>query len=403
MKHKVLLVYIMVSILSDGEAADAKTQLEDIEMKVDAVEDKVGVLQQKIDTIEKSLDSLLKIVKQKFGTDVQNGNMLTTPPTDGVKGILVAGGTYIDWTKKKRTHVFIPSSNKTCDFPELPEQRFSHTLDTVGNTPVLCGTEYYLDGKQFRFDGKISVDKLCLKLTPPTASGTWSVSAITKGFYAHSSWNSKAGLILMGGSSYLDTEIVTDIDPNFDPSNLPDTIYSFELVDRPKHSCAISLEDSVIITGGEKNYNSFKANVIEYNLEGFVKNLPDLNEDRAAHGCGSYKHNGKVVLLVAGGGGGVGNDGLYNKYRSSTEKMTLGDQAWTFAKPLPLKLYAPGSVSMDNLVYILGGMSGGMFQKEVLTFDGEGWTEVGRIKYGLYDTAATVITMEKEEVEKNCK
>jgi len=401
MHDKLFLGYVMLTICSG--AKNVQTQLEDIDLKVGAVEDKVKLLQQKIDTIEQSLDKLLKIVKQNFGTDVQNVNVVPTTPTDGVKGILLAGGTYIDWTKKKTTHVFIPSYNKTCAFPELPEQRFDHSLDTVGNTPVLCGGSYYLDGKQFYYDGKISLDHICLQLTPPTASGTWSVSAVTKGFYYHSSWNSKAGLILMGGSSSRKTEIVKDIDPNFDPSNLPDTIYGFDLVTKSKASCAISLEDSVIITGGEKDYNSFIKNVIEYNLEGFVKNLPDMNEDRAGHGCGSYKNNGKVVLLVAGGGGGVGNDGLYNNYRSSTEKMTLGDQAWTLAKPLPWKLYAPGSVSMDNEVYILGGMSGGMYKTEVLIFDGEGWTEVGHIKYKLYNTAATVITMEKEEVENNCK
>jgi len=404
MWDKVFLVYIMMSIFVDVEAGDVKTQLEDIEMKVDAVEDKVGVLKQKVDTIEKNLDKLLQIMKQNFGTDVQDENVVATTPTNGVKGILVAGGNYIDWRKQNAAHVFIPSLNKTCDFPELPEQRFEHSLDTVGNTPVLCGGSYYLNGNQFYFNDRFTIKQICLQLTPPSASGTWSVFAVTRGFSSHSSWNSKAGLILMGGNSELKTEIVTDIGPNFDPSNPPDTIYSFDLVNPFKESCAISLEDFVIITGGKEGYTSFIKNVIQYNLQGFVKNLPDMNEGRAGHGCGSYKTNGKVVLLVAGGGLGVGTRGLYNGYRSSTEKMTLGDQAWTFAKPLPYRLYAPGSVSMDNQVYILAGMpSNGMFSSEVLRFDGEGWTGVGHIKYRLYNAGTTVITMEKEEVEKNCK
>jgi len=401
MRVKVLLGCILVAIFSAVEAGDVKTQLEDVKMKVEAVENKVEILQQKIDTIDKNLDKLLKIMKQNFGADVQIGNEVPAS-TDGVKGILVAGGTYIDWSNEKRTHVFIPSSKKTCEFPDLPEQRFSHSLDTVGNTPVLCGGGYYTGGTYF--DGQFSVDDICLQLTPPTASGVWSVSAVTRGFSTHSSWNSKAGLILMGGYSKLSTEIVTDIGPNFDPKNPPDTIYSFRLVNQTKKSCAISLEDSVIITGGEKGYNSFITTVIQYNLEGFVKYLPDMNEDRAGHGCGYYKSNGALILLVAGGGGGAGNFGLYDNYRSSTEKMTLGDQAWTFAKPLPWKLYAPGSVSMDNKVYILAGMSyGGNFQSEVLTFDGEGWTEVGRIKYEVHSLQTTAIILDKEEVEKNCK
>jgi len=397
MRDKLFLVYIVVAVFSAVEAGDVTTQIGDIEKKVNAVEKKVEILQEKTDTIAKSLDNLLKIIKQHLGKDV-----VSTPPTDGVKGILVAGGSGSSSSNSQTTHVFIPSSKKTCDFPKLPERRYSHTLDTVGNTPVLCGGDYTRGGTYF--DGKFSVNEICLQLTPPTASGNWSVSAVTRGYTTHSSWSSKAGLILMGGFSSLKTEIVKDIDPNFDPSNPPDTTYSFDLVNRSEDSCAISLEDSVIITGGEKSYNSFIKNVIEYNLKGFVKNLPDMNEGRASHGCGSYKHNGKVVLLVAGGGGGAGNYKLYNNYLSSTEKLTIGDQAWTFAKPLPWKLYAPGSVSMDNKVYILAGMSyGGMYQTEVLTFDGEGWTEVGHVKYQMRSAGATVITMEKEEVEKHCK
>merc|ERR1712215_423472 len=387
-----------------GVVADyVETELEDVEMKVSAVEDKVQVLQQKIDTISKSLDRVLTIINQNFGTDLQIGNKVSNLPTDGVKGILVAGGTYISSGKEKLTHVFIPCSNKTCDFPELPEQRYSHSLDTVGNTPVLCGGGYYKGGTYF--DGDFSVDDICLHLTPPTSSGTWSVSSVTTGFSTHSSWNSKDGLILMGGRSNLRTEIVQDLDPNSKPKwPLKNVNYGFDLVNKINKACAISMEDSVIITGGEKGYNSFITTVIEYNLKGFVKYLPDMNEDRAGHGCGSYKSNGALILLVAGGGGGAGNFGLYDNYRSSTEKMTLGDQAWTFAKPLPWKLYAPGSVSMDNKVYILAGMSyGGNFQSEVLTFDGQGWTEVGHVKYQMRSAGATVITMEKEEVEKHCK
>merc|ERR1712215_518854 len=99
MRNKVFLVYIVVAVFSAVGAGDVQTQIDDIEMKVNTVEDKVEELRLKTDTISKSLDSLLKIIKQHLGKDV-----VSIPPTDGVKGILVAGGSYISSSKRQTTH-----------------------------------------------------------------------------------------------------------------------------------------------------------------------------------------------------------------------------------------------------------------------------------------------------------
>ena len=68
-------------------------------------------------------------------------------------------------------------------------------------------------------------------------------------------------------------------------------------------ACAIELTDSVILTGGS-GYDSSRR-VQEYNLQGSVASLPDLNTDtntntdefsgRWHHACGHYVHQGEIV------------------------------------------------------------------------------------------------------------
>ena len=54
------------------------------------------------------------------------------------------------------------------------------------------------------------------------------------------------------------------------------------------------MTDTVILTGGLLSYNR----VQEYNLQGSVARLPDLNTGytgRWNHACGHYVHNGQIV------------------------------------------------------------------------------------------------------------
>ena len=48
---------------------------------------------------------------------------------------------------------------------------------------------------------------------------------------------------------------------------------------------------SVILTGGTLS----PSRVDEYNLQGSVARLPDLNTGRRNHACGHYVHNGQMV------------------------------------------------------------------------------------------------------------
>ena len=61
-----------------------------------------------------------------------------------------------------------------------------------------------------------------------------------------------------------------------------------------RYACSIQLEDTVIVTGGSWSLTR----VQEYNLQGSVARLPDLNTGRYGHACGYYVHNGKIVSTV---------------------------------------------------------------------------------------------------------
>ena len=54
------------------------------------------------------------------------------------------------------------------------------------------------------------------------------------------------------------------------------------------------MTDSVILTGGY-SYTSPLSRVQEYNLQGSVARLPDLNIGRSHHACGHYVHNEQMV------------------------------------------------------------------------------------------------------------
>ena len=73
-------------------------------------------------------------------------------------------------------------------------------------------------------------------------------------------------------------------------------------------ACSIQLEASVINTGGQFS----PSRVEEFNLQGSVARLPDLNTGRGEHACGHFERSGQLVsrkvlfviiivwLLVAG-------------------------------------------------------------------------------------------------------
>ena len=60
-------------------------------------------------------------------------------------------------------------------------------------------------------------------------------------------------------------------------------------------ACSIQLEASVINTGGLFSLNR----VEEFNLQGSMGRLPDLNKGRGEHACGYFEHSGQLVSRKA--------------------------------------------------------------------------------------------------------
>ena len=88
--------------------------------------------------------------------------------------------------------VFYPTNKQSCVLPSLPDKRDGHTMDSL----EICG-------------GYTSTRTTCITFT----SGQWVTShaLTTEGRYDHTSWSTKAGIVLMGGRySTNTTELLTE-------------------------------------------------------------------------------------------------------------------------------------------------------------------------------------------------
>ena len=117
----------------------------------------------------------------------------------------------------------------------------------------------------------------------------------------------------------------------------------------------------MILTGGVRS----KRRVSVYTTQGWLEDWPSLHRSRIQHGCGHYvntedklvsgmvscnvmmplSHSCCQVYLVVGG-----------YLTASTELLTEGAAAWTFAGPVPLASWI-SVVSIHNNVISTGGVS----------------------------------------------
>ena len=67
-----------------------------------------------------------------------------------------------------------------------------------------------------------------------------------------------------------------------------------------RQSCEIGFEDKIVITGGADNngvYGDPLARVTSYTfIQGFLADLPELNEARKLHGCSHFKNNDNKIV-----------------------------------------------------------------------------------------------------------
>jgi len=252
-------------------------------------------------------------------------------------GILISGGD----GALTSAEVYSPGAGLSCELPSLPDERYGHTSDGA----TLCGGE--------------QTSTSCITFS----SGVWVTShALAEGRVYHTSWNNKeeGKIILMGGWDIVrTTEAITEEENGGGPG--------FTLKYNIVGACAITEETTVIITGGYSTHNT----VSRYGSSGHIKDLPSLNQGRYNHGCGFYSDNtGEQVFLVAGGWD-----------ISSTEILTRTSSAWVMVNSLPRKIFAVRGVTLDNILYMTGGLDDGDNERdEIYKWTGQQWVEVGKMK-----------------------
>ena len=100
--------------------------------------------------------------------------------------------------------------------------------------------------------------------------------------YAHSSWLSPLGLVLIGGYEYNNNVM------NAELISTGTILFTFEIP--LTKACGISQVETVVLTGGTDGIvgSGFSPQAVVYNTSGFVEQLPDLVTPRKNHACGSY-------------------------------------------------------------------------------------------------------------------
>jgi len=253
------------------------------------------------------------------------------------KAILVVGGLQVS------TSVEVHNSNGSpfCRLPDLPSERFLHTIDEG----LICGGAEHAETSCLQFEGGTWV------------KFNWNLLNKRK---MHVSWKRPdGGVQLMGGKedeSSRTTEVVTSTGskPGFD--------LKYETVG----ACAIKLEKFVVITGG----NNSMSTVSSYDMYGWMMDLPNLNTGRGFHGCGHYLNEAKELIFLVTGGGGTNHPDDFHLL-TSTEIISQYGSSWEFVGNLPKETYIMAGISLNNRVFVSGGC--GRDQKhcysDILIFD----------------------------------
>ena len=184
-------------------------------------------------------------------------------------------------------------------------------------------------------------------------NGQWIVThELNRQRYEHSAFVSEEGLMLMGSSDYPGSifSIILDKNPVLGDDE-PDSHRTYDLKYGMTSACAIQEPETntVVITGGRGGGQGDI--VVRYGQNGFLADLPSLNDARLQHACGSYYlEDHTKVMLVAGGNG---DDGQYAG--ASVEiRVGDGDSPWVRTTPLPSAVEASRIATLNNNIYHMG-------------------------------------------------
>merc|ERR1711988_1805783 len=151
-------------------------------------------------------------------------------------------------------------------------------------------------------------------------------------------------MLLGGDDSEQTTEVIS--------SNFKSTKPSWDLKYKTDEACGVEVDDTFIITGGvdisapDWTLNS----VVRYNSQGVSEVLPSLTVRRSDHACASYLNgDGKRVVLVSGGTN-------YGVPRLDSTELMVDFKPWRPAADLPSPRWGLRAASLDNKVFLFGGM-----------------------------------------------
>jgi len=331
-----------------------------VDSHITGINERLALVEQKVEVNGKELAEI-KLMLEKLLAKSGSDDKSSTSTTVATEGLLISGG----YKAKKSVELFVPATGKSCSLPDLPDERWEHTMNGLN----ICGSKDVYDSPCLnRTSGGSWVIPVANCRSPSTgcvhfSSGQWQYSPYTfvEPRAGHMSWQTEEGLMLLSGSySYFTTEIIPT-EETHETKGL-----SFKLETGKSDACAITgngyrkdqlkdgfeLDSSVILTGGGGYIDNMRVERYDNGgiYGGLIETLPNLSEPRDRHACGSYlRLDGTQVLLVTGGQ----NKDL--RTISSTEVLVRTASAWTASTPLPFAAYGLRATTMNNILYLSGG------------------------------------------------
>ena len=154
--------------------------------------------------------------------------------------------------------------------------------------------------------------------------------------------------------------------------------------------CGIEEDNSLVIIGGYSGGLRYLSQVTRYSQEGEAQTLPDMAQTRFRAGCAKYEAAGGTgaVLIVTGGGS-------RGQSLSSTEILTEGSLAWQEEQPLPLALQGIAGLTLDNKVFITGGLNraSDTASDSIYQWTEQGWKTVGSLTVARYYHGVSMVSM----------
>jgi len=261
------------------------------------------------------------------------------------QGQVVVGG-YDGSNYLSSVELFPPSDS--CSIPDLPQAGNGHSLSLLsGGRLVVCG------------------GNSCISWVAGSTSWTHlPTMSMWRGY--HTAWTPPSlpdSIVLLGGDGSA-AKLTAEILPGG---------ATFALSHGGGQACGIPDGETLILTGGRTH--SF---VTRYDVNGFVKELPQLPESRFAHACAALPTTG--ALVVAGGRDRV--DG--SNYLSSVLTLLPGAKAWTPLASLPRALGFAHASIVGGKMRVTGGRDGSSRSRsEVLEYQPgapDKWSVVGNLR-----------------------